>query len=82
MPASDLRVLLPLVVIVTYTLQKENFHSNSNFVISLMVNSQNLNFVYYNIFRNLSMTAHIIEIRKPKLANIKFHENDQSEAGR
>ena len=46
------------------------FHSNSNFAISLMVNLLNVNFVYYNIFRNLSMTAHITEIRKSKLANI------------
>ena len=52
------------------TLQKENFHWNINFAISLMTNLVNLNSAYYYIFRNLSMTAYLIEIQKSTLANI------------
>ena len=38
--------------------------------ILLMANSPNLNSAYYQIFRNLSMIAHVIEISKLKFANI------------
>ena len=43
-----------------------------------MANSLNLNSVYY-YFRNLSITASIIEFQKSKLA---FHDFDQAESGR
>ena len=46
-----------------YTLQEEMFDWNLNLAISLMVNSLNLNSAYYYIFRNLSMTAYMIEIQ-------------------
>ena len=46
-----------------------------------MANSLNLNPDYNHIFRNLSMTAHIIEIQKSKFANIELREFDQPEQG-
>ena len=50
--------------------REENFHWNSNIVISLMANSLNLNSAYLKIFTNLSMIAYIIEFQKSKFANI------------
>ena len=35
-------------------------------------------FRFYSFFKNFSMIAYIIEIQKSKLANIQFHEFDQS----
>ena len=46
-----------------HTLQEEKFHRNLNFAISLMANSLKLIFAYHYTFRNLTMIAHIIEIK-------------------
>ena len=54
----------------TVTLQEEDFHWNLNFTISLMANLLNVNSVYLKSFRNLLMTAYIIEIQKSRVANI------------
>ena len=47
-----------------------------------MVNSLNFYSEYYYIFGNLSIIAYIIEIKKPKFANVYFSELDQFEPGR
>ena len=63
-------------------LQEENFHWSLNLAILLIANLLNLSTEYCYIFRNLSMIAHIIEIKKSKLAYILFREFEQSEQGR
>ena len=50
------------------TLQEENFHWNLDFTVSLMANYLDTYSVYYHIFRNLSMTAYIIEILEIKIS--------------
>ena len=52
-----------------------NFHWNLYFAISLVANSLNLNYAYYYDFRNLSVIAYMIEIRKSKFANVVFFMN-------
>ena len=53
-----------------YTLQEEKFYWNLNSAISPMVNSLNLNSVYYYTFRNLSTIVYMIEFQKSKFAKI------------
>ena len=53
-----------------YTLNGRNFRWNFTFAISTMENLLNLKTAYYYILRNLPMIAYIIEIQKPKFANI------------
>ena len=48
---------------------EENFHWNLNFAISLMANWLNPDSAYYDIFRNLSTLAYMIEIHKSKFPN-------------
>ena len=46
-----------------------------------MANSLNFNSAHFRFFGNLSMMAYVIEIQKPKFANISFREFDQFEHG-
>ena len=52
-------------------LREENFHWNSNTVISLMTNSLNLNSSYLKIFyKTFNDSLYILEVQKSKFANI------------
>ena len=57
-------------------LQDGSFHWNLKFAILLMAKSLDLNSADYYIFRNLSMTAQMIEIQESKFANVKFFDVD------
>ena len=63
-------VHLTTSVPIVNTLVVETLHRNLNFAIWLMAISLDFNSVFYNIFRNLSMIAFIIEIQKSKFPTI------------